>query len=132
MIALLALLLGCMEEWRNADVHVDVTGAAWTDTDPVRLCLQDSGVHEQALGAGRVGFTGIAVGVSGPLTVDILDPGDDSRALGRAGPIEISEDVPWQSVDWQDCGEAGCDACTSEGRRVEEGSPSWLLSVRFL
>jgi hypothetical protein len=132
MTPLLALLLGCTEEWRNADIHIDVIGADWIDTDAVRLCLQGSGVHEQALGAGRVGFTGIEVGAAGPLRVDILDPDDDTRIIGHAGPVALSADVPWQVVDWEACSEAGCDPCTSEGRRVEEGTPSWLLSVRFL
>jgi hypothetical protein len=128
----LLLLLGCLvEDRRNADIQVDVSGADWSDTDLVRLCLTGAGVLEEALAAGRVGLAGVPVDTSGPLLIDILDPEDDGLRLGRAGPVDLSAAQPWQETPWVAC-EGDCPSCTTEGSRAPEDAESWLVAVRFL
>jgi len=127
------VLVSCgPSDWRNADVHVDVSGVTWSDTDAVRLCLGGVGVHEEALATGRVAFTGVPVGADGTLLIDLLDPDDDSLRTGRAGPLSLDADTPWQPADWSDCDGADCAACTSQGERAAAGDDSWLVAVRFL
>lgn len=125
------LLTACaVEEWRNADIHVDVSGATWTDTDIARLCVEGVGFQEEALAAGRIGFPGIPLDAEGPLIIDIIDPDNDSR-VGRAGPIALSADTPHQELSWAACDTEPCDSCTAQGDRADPDAESWLLGVRF-
>ena len=75
---------GCgLEEWRNADLHLDIRGASLFDEDRVRLCVEGVGHRDQALGAGRVAFTGLPAGEPAMVTVEQLS--DEGGSLGRAG-----------------------------------------------
>lgn len=131
MIALAAMLLGCTEEWRNADIQVDIEGAEWADTDVVRVCLDGFGVLEQALGAGRVALTGVAVGTDGELNIDILAEEGTEQRQGRAGPIWLGDGPSWQEVTWEPCTQPPCTACTGSGQRVSDDVDSWLVALRF-
>lgn len=134
MIWLLLLSACVVEEWRNADLHVDVTGADWTDTDTVRLCVAGVGPQEEALGAGRVGYPGIPTdGAPRSLIIDLMDPDPDTddRRLGRAGPIALTTDTPWQEVAMVSCDTEPCGGCTAQGERADPDDLSWLLAVRF-
>lgn len=132
-LSLLALLLvGCTtEEWRNADLQLDIVGASWDTEDRARLCVEGVGILEEAMAAGRIGYTGVPDDIEVVLTVDLLDADDTSGAgvrQGRAGPISFA-DGDWQSVDWEVC-EEDCSGCTSGGEaRAEAGGR--LLAVRF-
>jgi len=129
----LLLLLGCtVEEWRNADLHLDITDMSWSDEDRIRICVDGAGIHEEALGAGRAAFTGISAGAPVSVTVDLLEEDSSSLGirLGRAGPISF-EEPGWIEAPWEPCLE-DCGACSSEGSLTQAGEPDWLLAVRFL
>ncbi len=135
-VALLALLgsmalTGCAtEEWRSADLQLDVTGTDWDTEERVRLCVEGVGILEEALAAGRVGFTGLPEDAEIILTVDILEDSDADGAgvrRGRVGPISFAES-DWQTVEWEDC-EGDCPGCTASGDRA--ASDGRLLAVRF-
>jgi hypothetical protein len=131
IIFLAVLLSGCaIEEWRNADLQLDVSGTDWDTEERVRLCVDGVGILEEALASGRVGFTGLPEGIEITLTVDILEESDDEGVgvrRGRAGPVSFA-DGDWQSVEWAEC-EDDCTACTASGERAESGGR--LLAVRF-
>ena len=129
--------LGCLalpscvtEEWRSADLQLDVTGTDWDTEERVRLCVEGVGIQEEALAAGRVGFTGLPEDIEITLTVDILEDSGAGGAgvrRGRAGPISFTEGV-WQAAEWEDC-EGDCPGCTASGARA--ASDGRLLAVRF-
>ncbi len=120
------LWTGCsVEDWRSADLQLDIGGAPWGTEDRVRICVDGVGNLEEALGAGRVAFTGIPVQDEVTVTVDLLD--EDEARLGRAGPIVLRE--TWQRTEWSLC-EEDCTACTASGTRAE-GEASLLLAIRF-
>lgn len=129
--------LGCLalpscvtEEWRSADLQLDVTGTDWDTEERVRLCVEGVGIQEEALAAGRVGFTGLPEDIEITLTVDILEDSGAGGAgvrRGRAGPISFTEGV-WQAAEWEDC-EGDCPGCTASGDRA--ASDGRLLAVRF-
>jgi hypothetical protein len=132
-LSLWALLLaGCTtEEWRNADLQLDIFGASWDTEERARLCVEGVGILEEAMAAGRIGYTGVPDDIEVVLTVDLLDGDDTSSAglrQGRAGPISFA-DGDWQGVDWTVC-DGDCPACTSGGdARADAGG--LLLAVRF-
>ena len=141
MRAALALLLlpACtVEEWRNADLQLDVSGADWGGYDRARICVAGVGQHEAALGAGKLAFTGLPAGAPLAVTVDLLAESEDTASgagvrVGRAGPIDLSADAPWAKTGWEECDPAddACDACAASGDLAAAGDPSWLLAVRF-
>ena len=119
-----------VEEWRNADVHLDVIGSDLHDEDRVRICVEGIGNREQALGAGRLAFSGLPLGSPVVVVVDALGEQEESRR-GRVGPVELDEENPWAEAVWNIC-EDGCQACAAEGELVREGDGDWLLGIRFL
>ena len=130
-LAGVVLALACgMEEYRNADLQLDVAGADVTDEDRVRICVGEVGLREQAVGAGRLGFAGLPAGGQYSVVVDQLAVDGVSR-LGRAGPVLLGEEVSWAEVAWEDCSE-DCAACEAAGDRAVAGAADWLLAVHFL
>ena len=139
-IALL-LLGGCTTQtWVAADLQLDISGSGFVDTDLVRICVEDIGMREVALGAGRVAFTGIAPETDISVTVDTLadsiqDSGADALSIrsGRAGPMTLGPGNEWSEAPWVMCDtDEVCMACQTPGERVPTGSDSVVLSVRFL
>jgi hypothetical protein len=127
---LLAVAMGgCgLEEWRNADLHLDIRGASLVDEDRVRLCVEGVGHRDQALGAGRVAFTGLPAGEPAMVTVEHLS--EDGGSLGRAGPVELDGSGVVET-EWAPCEEV-CTPCEVDGERAEDGAADWLLGVRFV
>jgi hypothetical protein len=125
-----------VEEWRNADLQLDVRGAAVHDEDLVRICVEGVGILEQAAGAGRLGFTGIPQGEDVAITVDLVAQ-VDTAGVGtwgyRVGPALLGADPAYLEVDAAPCAEGeDCALCATAGERAPEGQPDWLLAVRFL
>lgn len=130
VVAACVLLGACgLEEYRNADLQLDVVGAPASDEDRVRICVSGVGNREQALGAGRLAFAGLPAGEAAEVTVDLLDAEGEAR-LGRAGPVVLDADEPWARTGWQDCTE-DCVACVASGERAPAGEADWLLAVRL-
>lgn len=132
----LGLLVACTtEEWRNADLQIDVRGASIHDEDLVRICVEGVGILEQAAGAGRLGFTGIPQGDDPVVTIDVIDE-VDTGGVGtwgvRAGPTTIGPDAALVAVDVADCADDTCALCMTAGQKAREGDPDWLLAVRFV
>jgi hypothetical protein len=131
----LLLLVACStEEWRNADLQLDVRGAEIHDEDLVRICVEGVGILEQAAGAGRLGFTGIPQGDDLVVTIDVIDQ-IDSGGVGtwraRAGPVSIGPDAVLVEADVAEC-EDDCGLCMTAGEKAREGDPDWLLAVQFV
>lgn len=127
-------LAGCaLEEYRNADLQLDVLGASLgerPDETRVRICVDGAGNAEEALGAGLLAFPGLPRGEALVVTVDTLAEGADETRSGRAGPVTLGEATPWAELPWEPC-EGDCAACTATGALAAEGEPDWLLAVRF-
>lgn len=133
-LALLALT-GCeVEGVRNADLQLDIAGADLGE-DPdeaiVRICVQDVGNHEEALGAGAIAFTGLPPDQAVVLSVHVLAADDDERSTGSVGPVQLGPDQPYLELDWGHCIDE-CVACQASGERVAAGEDDALLAVRFL
>lgn len=118
-----------LEEYRNADLQLDVAGAPASDEDRVRICVSGVGLREQALGAGRLAFAGLPADEAAEVTVDLLAEDGEAR-LGRAGPVILDADAPWARTEWTDCIE-DCAACEATGERAPAGAADWLLAVRL-
>ncbi len=131
---LLALsLAGCgLEEWRNADLQLEVQGAVLDTQASMRVCVAEVGTRSGALKAGRLAYPGLPVEGTLTVVVDALEAGDtgiDAVRIGRAGPVDFEADGV-QTVDWQDCTE-DCEPCR-EAASPAEPEQSRLLAVRFL
>jgi hypothetical protein len=132
--ALAALLLSAcgLEEWRNADVQLEIQGASLDTQASVRVCVAEAGTRNKALKAGRVAFPGLPDEGALTVTVDAFeseDTGFDAVRIGRAGPV-LFEENGLQTTDWQDCQE-DCEPCRQEASPADPDQ-SRLLAVRFL
>lgn len=134
-LLLLLGLGGCAgQDWRAADLQLDIDAAAWPgapDEALIRICVEPVGNYEEARGAGRLAFTGIPAGEPVAVTVDVLDPDAEERFFSRAGPATLDAGVPYDRVSAAACAADDCAACAAEGARVAAGEPDWLLAVRF-
>ena len=146
-----ALCIGCtVQDWKPAELQLDIHGASLTDTDRIRICVEGYGMREAALGAGRVAFTGLPPDSELQITVDALvstgqteDSGEtvDLRS-GRAGPVCLGPEDVWSTSDWTPCTTEGiddtglaasgdCAPCQTPGDRVSNGESSVVLAIRF-
>lgn len=132
----LTLLAGCaVEEWRGADLQLDVTGAQLgPDADEVllRICVEGVGNEEEALGAGSVAFAGLPAGDPLTITADTLSEDDAERRTGRVGPVTLGADTPYSAEPWLACEGDDCAACQANGDLAAPGAVDWLLAVRLL
>jgi len=134
---LVALILtACdVEDWRNADLQLDIEGASLGSVpDEVvgRICIDDVGRTEDALQTGRLAFPGLPAGQPLTVTVDTLDDATDETRTGRAGPVILGADAPYLVSAWEPCEGDACAACTAEGALAQAGEDDWLLAVRFV
>lgn len=127
---------GCgLEEWRNADLQVDVLGAELgehPDEVRARICVEGAGNAEEALGAGKIGFPGLPAGEPLTITIDTLVDDVDGQRGGRAGPVTLDAQNPYTSVSWESCAGEDCPACVASGTLAAEGDEDWLLAVRLV
>lgn len=129
-------LAGCaVEEWRNADLQLDATGAALGD-DPdevvLRICVDGVGMEEEALGAGLVAFPGLPAGDPVMVTADTVSAEGDETRTGRVGPVALGLDDPYTSEPWVACEGEPCDLCRTAGDLAAPDEADWLLVVRIL
>jgi hypothetical protein len=130
----LPLLLGaaCADDWRTADLQLDVTGAGLSDEDAVRVCVTGVTVHEEALGAGRVAVTGLPLEGELEIRVSAFSGDDEDRVSAIGGAAgRLSDEAPYASVPFEACA-AGCEPCVVQGDgRVAEGEAARVLVLRF-
>ena len=119
-----------MEDWRNADLQVDITGAAWDDEVVARVCVGGVGAVEEAIGAGRVAFPGLPADGRYTVTIDTLSE-DGGARTGRASPGVLEESQPYIAAEWIACAGEDCAPCEAEGALAAPGAADWLLAVRF-
>lgn len=145
-----ALLAACTrEEWRNADLQLEVPSPLPAQADQVRLCVD--GVRHRTVGAGgeRYALPGLPASQDALVTVDVLvAPADAESAdtgsaealcVARAGPVTLGAARPWAEAELAVFTEGGddesCPACPepctslAAGENAEEDT--WLLAVRF-
>lgn len=137
ILALVALLLSAcaVEQWRNADLQLDVAGAGLSDEDIVRVCVVGSGQYEQAVGAGRIAVPGLPADEPAMVEVHLVQAAADSGAttadsFGHAGPVALDAGTSYAEVSWAEAVEAEA-LCEDGWGPVPTGQPSWLLAVRF-
>lgn len=129
----LASLVACgLEEWRNADVQLEIEGATLDTETPTRICVEGVGTRSKALKAGRLAYPGLPPEGELTVMVDALEDGDtgmDAVRIGRAGPVVFTENglltTPWQSC------EGDCEPCRQEAA-LADPEDTRLLAVRFL
>lgn len=134
----LVVLAGCaVEQWRNADLQLDIAVPTLpADTARVRVCVTEVGVHEQAVGAGRIAFPGLPADGPMTVTVDLLATNEDDTAgealrTARAGPTTLDDRTPWKQVTQTSCKEGACAACSADGSRGTNNADR-LLAVRYV
>lgn len=130
---LLAALAGCgLEDWRNADLQLEIEGASLDTRTLTRVCVSGLGARTGALKDGRLAYPGLPAEGAVELTVDALqaeDTGGDAVRIGRAGPV-VFEAQTRLTVAWSPC-EGDCPPCRESAAPAEE-EPTRLLAVRFL
>ena len=130
---LLLTLAACeVEQWRNADLQLEVQDAALDSSTLIRMCVAGVGSRDVALGAGATAYPGLPDAGPVVLTVDALVEGEDSGSpavrLGRAGPVTFEDELRLE-VAWEDCTE-DCEPCRETSVLVEDAQTR-LLAVRF-
>lgn len=140
-LLLLPALAACeVEDWRNADLQLDVTGADLVSTDLVKICVEGVGSRQVALGAGRAAYPGLPAEGALTVTVDALSAAEDTGSgdtgdsgtvrLGRAGPVEF-DGLSLLETAWEPCQDGACEPCREAAVPVDE-TETRLLAVRFL
>lgn len=132
LLAPLALTACEVEEWRNADLQLDVLGAELDTTTLMRVCVDDVGSRDVALGAGRVAYPGLPPEGALTVTVDAIEAGDtgeDAVLLGRAGPITFDGDTLLEAT-WTAC-DTDCEPCRQAAVVVDD-TATRLLGVRLV
>tara|TARA_Y100000589_G_C26980955_1_gene558583 strand:+ start:285 stop:662 length:378 start_codon:yes stop_codon:yes gene_type:complete len=124
------MAMGCgIGERKVADLQLDVEGAPLVDTDRIRVCIEDTLIHETALGDGRLAVAGIPT--DAPIRVVISDLDETMRAGGTQS-VRLGNDQPWAVTAWTEC-ETACAPCS-----IEQAQPNntqnntGLLTIHFL
>ncbi len=153
-LALIALLTlaGCTrEEYRNADLQLDILDIQPAYAERIRVCVE--GVRSRTMGAGggRYALPGLPPDRLAEVTVDVLveigtDTQDDTGldalvTVASTGRVSLSADEPWRQVELehfadgadaaQDCSECP-EPCRTNTNAAPTEEDSWLLATRFL
>ncbi len=142
--------IGCLaactaEEYRNADLQLDILAALPSAGEQVRICVEGVGSHSVGAGGDRYGFAGVPISEQVQVTADVLvQEGDDSGlptmlAIARATDVALSAEFPYREVELEIFSSDGALPCAScpvacdpEGSIAGEEEESWLLAVRFM
>jgi hypothetical protein len=146
--AALLLLGACTrEQYRNADLQLDILGALPSHADRVRICVEDLRSRTVGAGGDRYAVPGLPVGEPATVIVDALverEGGDsgllDLITVARSTQVTFTGDDPWLETELEvfadDAEQAwACNGCptpcgvTATAAETEE--ESWLLTVRF-
>lgn len=142
---LLAVACG-REEWRNADLQLDIDAPVPTGTGEVRVCVQGQGIRTVGAAGDLYAVPGLVAGGDVSVTVDALSLSGEGAGvvLGRCGPVDLGPGTPWRREPWmtwgdstQDTSDTGAlvpapEPCTASGSFAPDEEDSWLLAVRFL
>ena len=107
---------------------LDIRGAPLSDTDRIRICIDNIGMRAPAVGAGRVAFTGLPLdtslndgGCAHQHSVDTAEPGDTAddattESMFRSVVLDRypKPNTPWLETNWSKC-EGTCEVCQSPG-----------------
>ncbi len=150
-LPLTLLLFGCTrEEYRNADLQLDILAPQPSWADRVRICAE--GVLTRTMGAGDGSYALPGLPADRPVTVAVqllVDPlGEGTDDTGHDGPllagstawVGLSGDTPWLEADLElfahsaqaarDCVECP-PPCQTENYPAASEEESWLLVTRF-
>jgi len=124
------MAIGCGPgDRRQADLQLDVAGANLIDTDWIRVCVEDTLIHETPLGDGRVAIPGLPAEGSLQISVHAIN-GLESE--GKTEPTLLDSKTPWAAVDWSTC-TTPCTPCNIEKRSDQDSTTNErLLSIHFL
>ena len=140
--ASLLVLSGCaVEEWRNADLQLDIASALPSTAEQVRVCVDGAGVRDHgAATVGRFAVPGVPTVRPAVVTVQVLiagsedtgATGDASFVIGQAGPATLESDAAYTKATYTEytAGE-GPSLCDVTGSFAGDEEESWLLAVRF-
>jgi hypothetical protein len=149
-LPLILLLFGCArEEYRNADLQLDILAPQPAWADRVRVCVEGVRARTFGAGAGRYAVPGLPVGELAEVTVQVIveaqDPAGETGleqliAAGSTARVSLSESTPWLETELElyahsaqealDC--TGCpEPCHTDTQAAESEEESWLLATRF-
>ena len=131
LIVVAALATGCSIGERNiATLQLDIDGAPLIDTDLIRVCIEDTLIHETALGDGRLAIGGLPT--DSPVRVVISQLDESSTSWGATNSMTLDQHQPWAVTSWIEC-ETGCTPC-SIGRAQTNNTRNnnGLLAIHFL
>lgn len=148
LIALLLLSSCTREEYRNADLQLDILGALPAHADRVRICVEDLRSRTVGAGGDRYAVPGLPSGEPATVVVDALVEGAGAEDSGlvelitvaRSAQVTLSADVPWLETELEvfadstEQAQACVDcptACGTTATAAETEEESWLLTVRF-
>ena len=119
------VLLACTDDWRYADIQLDISRANWQRESRIRTCVQDQQSHESALQAGRVAMDFLNVPLK--LTVQLIPPvGEGDSASHQI--TESIDSVGYHRTEWVACEPIDCPPCQVIVGN-EQGSE--LLAIRL-
>ncbi len=130
LIILAMTAMGCgIGDRKVADLQLDVEGAPLVDTDRIRVCIEDTLIHETALGDGRLAIAGIPT--DAPIRVVISDL-DETMNAGGTQSVRLGNDQPWAVTAWTGC-ETACAPCSIEQAQPNDTqNNNGLLTIHFI
>jgi hypothetical protein len=149
LLIVAVLLCACArEEYRNADLQLDILAPLPAHADRIRICVE--GVRSRTMGAGgaRYALPGLPEGSPAAVQVDALvelDGGSDSGlveliTVARSVQVTLSNEEPWLETELEVFAHSleqaqacqGCPApCGTTTTAAETEEESWLLTARF-
>ena len=131
LVALFAgMLAGCGPGDRYAaDLQLDVVGAQLSDTDRIRICIEDALIYETTVGDGRIALAGLPL--NGVIDVNI-DSISDEKSTGQAEPTSFDNDEPWKTTNWKTC-DTSCAPCNIENPEPQDpNNNTRMLAIHFI
>ena len=112
-----------------ASFQIDVHGSGLEDTDRLRICVEETVVHEEAVGHGRIAINGLRETDQLVVSAHHID---SDVSLGYFEGVELTLDQPSVEVDWTPCSD-DCSPCTvtSAVSNMEQES-SRILAIQII
>jgi hypothetical protein len=145
------LASGCTrEEYRNADLQLDILAPLPEHADQLRICVEGSRSRTVGAGGSRYALPGLPAGEPAEVVVDVLVERDGASAadtgqgmlssIARSLRVTLSPDAPYGSTSLEIFAHseediASCDACLEPCRggatAAQDQEETWLLTARF-
>ena len=130
LISIACMAMGCgIGDRKTATFQLDVEDSPLIDTDRIRVCVQDTLIHETAVGDGRLAIPGIPT--EGPIRV-VISALDESMSVGGTDLVMLDRKQSWTTTPWVVC-EATCEPCRLDQAETKNNpNNAGLLAIHFL